>query len=60
MSPIFIVVKTNGEVWVTSDLPAAQSIGGVIHKVSPLVAKQKICTATNATAVASTWQERRL
>jgi hypothetical protein len=54
MVPTFIVVKANGEIWVTCDLPSAQSIGGTIHKVSAGVAKQKIATVSNATAVVPT------
>lgn len=52
-APIFVVVKTNGEIWIANDAPTANAIGGVVHKVSPEIRSQKIATANGATSVTS-------
>lgn len=54
MIPIFIVVKSNGDIWVASNEKDAVAVGGTIHKVNGLPATQKIFTATGCTSVTST------
>ena len=53
-APFFVVVKSNGEVWVTSDPTAAASVGGTVHKVTEGIRLQKICTANGTSSVTST------
>lgn len=50
-TPLFIVVKTNGQIWATCVPEEAGSIGGTIFKVNSLARKTLIATATGTSAV---------
>jgi hypothetical protein len=46
VTPLFIVIKTNGEIWNASDVASAKAIGGTVYKINPLAKSQKIATVS--------------